>query len=75
MKSLKTVRKPIPAMEVYKDFMRLNREHRRHMALRILRNQRILADLYDHFLIQRALEEPGQHVAWESYTRESAPVP
>jgi len=71
MNSLKTVRNPIPGMEVYKDFMRLSREHRRHLALRILRNERLLADLYDHFLIQRSLEEPGTNPIGDPVTQQS----
>jgi len=67
MKASKTAQTPIPGYEVYRDFMRLNREHRRRIAMRILRNQRMLADLYDHFLIHRSLDEPGQNLAWESY--------
>jgi hypothetical protein len=39
------------------------------VALRILRDQRLLADLYDHFLIQEALEEGGQSILWKSYRR------
>jgi hypothetical protein len=75
MKSLKTApaaQNPIRDVEVYKDFMRLNREHRRRMAMRILHNQRLLADLYDHFLIQHSMHEPGQSVPWETYARENA---
>jgi hypothetical protein len=71
MKASKTVQNPIPEAEVYRDFMRLDRERRRRIAMRILRNQKVLADLYDHFLIQRSLDEPGQNLAWESYAREN----
>ena len=39
--------------------------------MRILRNQKMLADLYDHFLIQRSLDEPGQNLALESYARKN----
>ena len=71
MKASKTAQTPIADNEVYRDFMRLDREHRRRIAMRILRNQDMLADLYDHFLIQRSLDEPGQNLAWESYAREN----
>ena len=71
MKALKTRQGPIADTEVYRGFMRLDRERRRRVALRILRNQKMLADLYDHFLIQRSLDEPGQNLAWESYAREN----
>jgi hypothetical protein len=71
MKVSKTAQTPIADNEVYRDFMRLDREHRRRIAMRILRNQNMLADLYDHFLIQHSLDEPGQSLAWESYAREN----
>ena len=70
MKVSKTAGTPIADNEVYRGFMRLDRERRRRIAMRILGNQRMLADLYDHFLIQRSLDEPGQNLAWESYARE-----
>jgi hypothetical protein len=69
MKGSKTGQKPVADIEIYRGFMRLDPERRRRIAMRILRNQRMLADLYDHFLIQRSLDEPGQNLAWESYTR------
>ena len=72
MKPSRIVRKPMPDIKVYRDFMRLDGGRRRQIAMRILRNQRILADLYDHFLIQRSLDEPGENLAWESYASPSA---
>ena len=69
MKASMKARNPIADVQVYRDFMRLDRERRRRTALRILRNQKMLGDLYDHFLIQRSLDEPGQNVAWEPYTQ------
>jgi len=69
MKPSKTAEQSSSETEVYKHFMRLSRDHRREIAMRILRNQRVMADLYDHFLIQRSLDEPGQSLAWESYSR------
>jgi len=69
MKTSKTVDSAVPEAKVYKHFMRLNRERRRRIAVRILRSQKMLADLYDHFLIQRSLDEPGPSLAWESYAR------
>jgi len=75
MKASKTAQNPTPEIEVYRDFMRLDREPRRRIALRILRNQRILADLYDHLLIQRALDERGSSVTWESYKRANGSRP
>jgi hypothetical protein len=71
MKASKTRQAPIADNEVYRGFMRLDRERRRRIAMRILGNQRMLADLYDHFLIQRSLDEPGQNLALESYARKN----
>ena len=70
MKASKTGQDPNADTEVFRDFMRLDPVRRRRIAMRILRNQKMLADLYDHFLIQRSLDEPGQNLAWESYARE-----
>jgi hypothetical protein len=42
------------------------------VALRILRDEEVLADLYDHFLIREAVEERGRSVAWGSYRRKQA---
>ena len=69
MRASKTVPNPTPETEVYKDFMRLDPARRRRVAVRILRNEKILADLYDHLLIQRSLDEPGENVSWDSYQR------
>jgi hypothetical protein len=55
--------------------MRLEPARRRRVAVRILRNQKILADLYDHLLIQRALGEGGDNVTWESYKRGNGSKP
>jgi hypothetical protein len=52
--------------DFYRTFLKLGRDDRRSVALRILRNQKVLADLYDHFLIQEALREPGANVSWEA---------
>jgi hypothetical protein len=49
--------------------MRLDPTRRRRVAVRILRNQKMLADLYDHLLIERALDGLGDEVTWESYKR------
>jgi len=72
MKAPKTGRNPMADTEIYRGFMCLDPERRRRIALRILRNQKILADLYDHFLIQRSLDEPGKNLAWESCVRQNA---
>lgn len=68
MKELKGAREPRQGgKDFYKAFGRLGRERRRQIALRILRDQKMLKDLYDHFLIQRSLAEPGDSVAWERF--------
>ena len=53
--------------DFYRAFLRLDRERRWQIALRILRNQKILRDLYDHLLIQEALREPGRNTPWKIY--------
>jgi len=66
MSELKPVPEPRQGVtDFYKAFIRLGRERRRQVALRIRRDQKMLVDLYDHFLIQRSLAEPGASVAWE----------
>jgi len=72
MKASSTARSSVGDAEVYRDFLRLDRERRRRIAMRILRDQKLLADLYDHFLIQRSLEGPGPNVPWESYARQNS---
>ncbi len=67
MKASKTGRNLIADVEIYRGFLRLAPERRRRVAMRILRNQKMLADLYAHFLIQRSLDEPGQNLAWECF--------
>lgn len=57
------------AGDFYRTFLRLGREDRRSVALRILRDQRVMGDLYDHFLIQEARRAPGRDVSWENYLR------
>ena len=66
------VTKPDHESEIYRAFRRLAREGRRKVALRILRDQRILSDLYDHFLIHKALRERGKSVSWQAFRRSSA---
>ena len=75
MKPSRTARIPIGDTAVYRDFMRFDGERRRRIAIRILRNRKMLADLYDHFLIQRSLDEPGQSLARASYGSENDSVP
>ena len=60
--------------EVYRAFRGLARDKRRKMALRILRDQRVLADLYDHFLIQEALGEQGRSTPWATHRRRKIAV-
>lgn len=66
MKDLKHSRGPRRGVkDFYKTFVQLNRKRRKEIALRILHDQKMLAGLYDHFLIERSLAEPGANVAWE----------
>ncbi len=68
MKELRSVGEPGQGVkDFYKAFVRLNLRRRRQVALRILRDQKMLKDLYDHFLIQRSLAEPGDSIAWPSF--------
>jgi len=46
--------------DFYRAFLALDRGRR---------NQEILADLYDHFLIREAMREKGRSVSWKSYLR------
>jgi len=55
--------------EVFRAFRRLDARRRRRVALRILRDQRVLADLYDHILIEEALRERGKSASWDAYLR------
>jgi hypothetical protein len=55
----------------YTAFRSLAPETRRRLALRILKDEDLLGDLYDHFLIQAAEEEKGRVVPWEEYLAES----
>jgi len=66
MKASKATHNATPEIEVYRDFMRLGREPRRRIAVRFSHGQKIMADLYDHFLIQRSLEESEQNFACET---------
>jgi len=55
--------------DFYRAFLALDRGRRSRIALRILRNQEILADLYDHFLIREAMREKGRSVSWKARGR------
>ena len=61
--------------EVYGAFRRLDRDKRRQVALRILHDQRVIADLYDHFLIQESLHERGRSPSWQTYRRRQGALP
>jgi len=54
---------------LYREFRSLTSDRRRQVALRILHDERVLQDLYDHFLIQEALRETGRNVSWPSHLR------
>ena len=57
----------VRAKDIYDAFLELDRNKRRTVALQILRNQKLLVDLYDHFLIQGAMKESGRSIPWESW--------
>lgn len=66
--------KTIRATEIYRAFRRLDGDKRRQVALRILRDQRVIADLYDHFLIQEAFRQRGRSTSWHAYRRRKGPL-
>ena len=68
MSSTSTVKGP-REQEVFRAFQRLDARRRRRVALRILRDQRILGDLYEHMLIEEALRERGKSASWDAYLR------
>lgn len=51
----------------YRAFRSMDTVSRRRLALRILRDEALLEDLYDHFLIQKAEKERGRDIPWEEY--------
>ncbi|HEY3303265.1 MAG TPA: hypothetical protein VGL70_06985 [Candidatus Binatia bacterium] len=51
----------------YKAFRSMDSASRRRLALRILKDEALLEDLYDHFLIQEAEKEKGRSIPWEEY--------
>ncbi len=59
---------------IYRAFKGLDRNRRADVALRILRDQNVLADLYDHFLIQEALSEGGRRTTWRAYLARKRPA-
>ena len=68
MSDARTVSKhPQHRTDLYKAFRSLDPERRRSIALRILRDEKVLADLYDHFLIREAMREHGRSTPWRSY--------
>lgn len=69
--TLRTADQPV---DLYRAFRRLSHQERRRVALRILRNQKVLADLYDHFLIQEALREGGRRTPWPAYLARKRPA-
>lgn len=71
-KSERTMKKKTDLMEAnaavfYKAFRSMNSASRRRLALRILKDEALLKDVYDHFLIQEAEKEKGRSVPWEEY--------
>ncbi|MGH8363060.1 MAG: hypothetical protein ACRESQ_06880 [Gammaproteobacteria bacterium] len=55
--------------ELYRAFLRLDPDRRTRVALRILHDEKVLADIYDHFLIQESLKEGGRNVSWKAHLR------
>jgi hypothetical protein len=60
---------PRGTRDVYAAFRRLDSKRRLAVAIRILKDEKLLADLYDHLLIRRAIDEPGPSMAWPSHRR------
>ena len=52
--------------DVYAAFRRLAPKKRRDVALRILKDEKVHSDLYDHLLIKRAMNEPGAGIPWRN---------
>lgn len=55
--------------ELYRAFLRLDPGRRTQVALRILHDEKVLADVYDHFLIRESLQERGRNASWQTYLR------
>jgi len=66
------VTKPGHESKIYRAFRSLARDERRKVALRILRDQSVLADLYEYFLIQESLSGRGRAISWRAYRRRTA---
>ena len=71
-KSERAMKKEIDLKEanaavLYKAFRSMDSGSRRQLALRILKDEALLGDLYDHFLIQEAEKEKGRSIPWEDY--------
>lgn len=49
---------------LYEAFRRLDAKSRRDVALRILEDEKLLSDLYDHLLIKKAMDETGPSIEW-----------
>ncbi len=62
------------AETIYRAFKGLDRNRRADVALRILHDENVLADLYDHFLIQKALSEGGRRTSWRAYLARKRPA-
>lgn len=77
-KSERTLKKEVDIKEAnvavfYKAFRSMDAGARRRLALRILKDEAILEDLYDHFLIQEAEKEKGRSIPWEEYLAKRQP--
>ncbi len=53
----------------WRAFKSLNKKNRQLLALRILKEEELLDDLLDHFLIQKSRKEQGEDISLESYLK------
>ena len=58
-----THKDPVSNADVLPTVRRLNLDQGRRVALIVLGDEQIIADLYDRFLIQQFLNEPGKSVS------------
>lgn len=73
-KSSRALKKEVDLKEAnaavfYKAFRSMDAGTRRRLALRILKDEALLEDVYDHFLIQEAEREKGRSISWEKHRR------
>ncbi len=59
--------------ELYRAFLRLGPTQRTRVALCILHDEKVLDDIYDHFLIQESLRDRGRNISWQTHLRSLKP--